>query len=45
MESIRASVQRVIQRKQGEAGRAVVVGRSMKRCEAVGDKSSYDLLV
>ena len=45
MESVRASVQREIQRRQGEAGRAVVVGRSMERCHVVGSRSSNDLLI
>ena len=31
--------------KQGQAGKAVVIGRSMKNCEVVGGRSSYDLLI
>ena len=45
VKSIRASVQRKTVRKQGQAGRAVVIGRSMERCEAVNGRSSYNLLV
>ena len=45
MESVRASVQKVIQRRQGKAGRAVVDGRSMERCDEVGSRSSYDMLI
>ena len=43
--SSRASVQRVIQRKKGQAGRAVVVGRNMERYETDSGRSSYDMLI
>ena len=43
--SIRASDSEITRSKQGQSGRAVVVGESMERCEAVGDRSSYDSLV